>query len=352
MPYKRAYKKKRYHKKKNARASKQFKLLRSISLLLNGKRKYRKEVRNDSVTAPQNEVYWYALEGIGDRDGIEGMITIEDSKQQVDNVPYSTAGTATIDGLGEIPTVGPYETNEGYYKHDITNYKMTYHFRNIEQHACHLTIYECVSAKTRPWTSIVSSSIPTQLITDLHTGFHKKSFDSTSSSTTRFIGFDDVGTLSGNGFPMKSQFVSPNSSEVFRGNWNIVKQKHYKLNPGDEVFWTMKTRNRVFNPKTMYNDDNDQNEDLDATFDAIDCVKNYTKTLLIRLHGVMGRKTDDVSVVGFINSDLSYDYIRSATLLPLMTRHRRDHFREVNIDDLSAVTVHGPTDFDVIAPHD
>lgn len=320
MPFKRRRRFSRRRRKRRRRRSRGrsafgFRVNKAVSRQIHGLRKFMQEDRNEGIENSKNRVMWKALCEIGSRAHVEDMLT-------------QTGGLRTT--LGTVEGVGDYTVgNDRLFtlKYDISNYKMTNHFRNVGEHEGILTIYE-VCAKQSFGMPAGIVTIPGDVMTKLDVGWNQQTVAG-ASSNTQVTGEALQETRSGGEMQVYSQFLAPYNSPEFRKYYSIKKVKKYKLNAGDEVYWTTRCRNRVWNPTRIY-----QNN-LGDGVETIDVIKNYTKCLLIKWHGCMGRSvaTGEEDVIGLMSGDLTIDCLTKASLAPL-AQEESDHYKEVNIDDL------------------
>lgn len=323
--------KKAKKKGRKGRANGTFQLLRKFSKAMNGSRRYLKETRQAAIETTQNEVTFAVVSEIADRAEIETMI-----KQVGSN--YT--------GLGETASIGAYESNEGQYKVDITNYKKTVHLRNVDLHPAEVTIYEIVSKKSRGIDDGLNQSPGTQMIWDIQRGF-KKDLVSGTATATQATGSTIVSGVTNTSLTTYSKMWGPGNSQEFRENWKILRKKLFRLSPGDDIYWDFRAKNRVFNPKRWYNIDTSA-EDLPDDVATHDMHAYYTKVLLVKIVGAIGRSdvTAEADVIGFLQTDIAYDVVHYANLCPLLLGPGDKH-AEVGYDDLTAKILEGPVEHEM-----
>ena len=97
----------------------------------------------------------------------------------------------------------------------------------------------------------------------------------------------------------------------------------------------MRLKNRVFNFRKMTNDSGD----------TIEMIPGYTKCLMVKVHGVIGRSlvADEADVIGLMECNLSNDSVTSCSILPL-EGHDTVNYAELNVDDLTTKTLVAPSD--------
>lgn len=328
MPYKRRYRSRRRFKKRRKRRSGRsafgFRVSKQVSKQVEGVRNWCVETRNEAVVTSQNQVKFNAVCVMADRNAIEGII----------KSVYDAGNVNT--GIGET-SIGAYESTLENYKADIVNYKTVSHFRNLDEHPHMLTVYECVAKRTFA-SDTGNANGMLQLTDDVFHGWELHDTSAATSTATAKFGIDGMThTDHTDEIETYSQFRQPESSKLFRANWRIVKKKKFKLNPGDDVYWTMRVKNRVWNPQRVYVDY------VDGT-DTLDFFKGYTKVLFVKLSGLIGRSSvaNEPSVVGLMETDCSYDCLAKCKIQPLISAVS-EKYNKTNIDDVSAKTLVGPT---------
>lgn len=324
MAYRKQYRGKRRRRRGRGRRSLAFKMKKMISSQMEGARSYKKESRNFAIECAQNTIQWSIPTAIGTSTDISAMV------QSV----YSAGNIYS--GIGESGHISaPYSGVEENYKVDISGYKVVSHFRNIDTHPVFLTIHEIMATNTCAYSADLANARE-MIMTQLNEGWKMHKADPVST-TTSLYGDDTIsatGSFADNyKLDVYSQFLHPKSSPLFRKNWKIVKTKKYKLNPGDDVFWTLRIRNRVWDPQ----------RDQDAYAGGVgtsDVIKNYSKALLVKVSGVMGRSdaANEADVIGLLQSDVSIDTLTTAKLAPLVSA-KKEKYEVTDIDDLSTKTM-------------
>lgn len=344
MPYYRKHYRKR---KKSGRKSLGFKINKRISNTMFGIRKYFNEERQDSVQSEQNQIRYTSLYSLGSRSDIEAMLVKVDTgdhysgigEVQSDLNVSGAQGSEVIDGQ-------PYESNLRTYKCDISQYAMKMHFKNLGELPIHVTIYEYVSRETRPFISSDTTAM-NDLDCQLKNGWVDYLGSGTGTfgvAATSLTGGGGSGTgiwenVDSTRADTFSDNLYPKHSKQLTAKWRCTKRRVLKLNPGDDVYWTVRCRNRVWNPRNIYG----------ATWtdgvDTMDCIKNYTKVVMLRVHGVIGRgnAAGQGGDVGYLPTDLYVGRTISAKLAPLQSGQHAD-YRELSKDNLTGITLMGATE--------
>ena len=162
--------------------------------------------------------------------------------QAVNNMLLSSDTGMAITDLGDT-NAHTYATDKLQQRFDLCRYKQTWHFRNIDPHEVFLTVYELVARNYLPKSG---SNICEDIITDMASGI-REYLGSGTASTTKYTGDEIIDSTASTQMILNSAAIEPKQSRRFNQNWKIVKVKKFKLNPGDDVFWKMRLKNRVFN---------------------------------------------------------------------------------------------------------
>lgn len=308
--------KKAYKKRRTGKAS--FSMYVKHQRIRNGIRQHTAEVRTEGLESGQNVVKIKAVTSLADRACLEAIVA-------------KTGGHSGTQLGG-----GTYSSEKLYKKYYIKNYKVIYHLRNLSPQECFVTVYECVARKDQTFSTSCATAAQ-QCITDLYKGWYQDMGAGTSGTTG---GSGDAilsHTAGANTGTLDSKFLSFRRSRQFNDRWGIVKQKKFKLNPGDDIFWTIKVPDRTFNPLSY------QVEDSLAVHDM---KRGYSKALMIKFHGVMGHSNSTGSSwddVGLMNSIIAYDQYETAQVIPL-SFNLAQHNHEVTHDNLTGITLEGPSE--------
>lgn len=221
----------------------------------------------------------------------------------------------------------------------FSKYRTTCMIRNSELHPIDITLYECV-AKTNRTENSLDIGVLEQLQADLFNGFLARSQIPTTSTETVKAGAGLYSNRSSVGdtpagidsFDLK---VQPGHSSVFQKYWKIVKQKSYRLQPGDEINWRSPSINYTFSPKVLYNHDDEAIEIGNSENTLV--IKGVTRVLMAKVSGVLGRSEDvgEHAVVGHLIAELVYKTECTASIVPgHVNTHGVLRLTTVNKDDL------------------
>lgn len=317
----RVYKKRRYNKKRSSpRQSFGFKTLCESSKQDFGIRRYLNEIRNFGFENTANHVLFQAVCPIGTRSQIESMI----------KSVYAAGNIHS--GIGET-AVGAYESNLENYKCDIRNLHIRQHFRNVGEHAGLLEIYEISPKKSFAFPTGVST-MDFDIIDKLEAGWDQDVAAGASTATSK-TGQTLVNASGSSSVETISSTLTPRQSKEFNRHYKIVKSKKYKLNVGDEVFWTTRLKSRVWNPAKIYSAFTDG-------VDTLDCIGGYSSCLLVRWSGCLGRSVaaGEEGVVGLMQGDIAHECVIRASLLPLQGA-KNETYRTLTHLDLTGKTLGG-----------
>lgn len=315
-------KRKRYSRRRSGRKSFNFRVKKIAARLDNASRLYLDESRTSAIETTQNTIQYKMLPGIGaaaDCDKIIGA-----SMTGLNYTDLGDVNNLTISGGDK-------------YKHmkwDFTNWSKTYHFRNIDEHEQYLTIYEITLKKNM----VLNGNNMCEMVIDAIDNGWADYIASGAASTSTDIQGQNLWTQTSNTvLDVNSTFLKPTDSHAFNSHFKIIRQKTFKLNPGDDVFWTMRVRNRIYNYK--------DHVDSDETTYLYNGFKGYTKCLMARLSGVMGRSNaaGEADVIGLMQTDTSIAFKERCRILP-MAASKRASYAYLTQDDLTGKTLVGPTD--------
>ncbi len=317
---KRKFRKKRFGRRKRKRGRNRFfKNYVKIQKAMLGSRTFMTEDRSVAVTSPTNEVLFSAVFSMADMPKVQAMV----------ESTLGVSGNALGHGVQELdPSTA---LNQRHLTFDIKKHKSIVHFRNVSEHAAFLTVYECVAKQSYPFDA-VDTNAQSKLMNDLANGWKDDMGAGASTATTKSGDLTVTFAASSASATCFSQYIKPQQSRQFNLQWKIVKQKKFKMNTGDDVFWKMYVRDRVWNP---YKEKNPNS----GTFNR-DVVKGYTKVLLVRLCGAMGRNivAGQHGTIGLMNVDLTLDTLRRAQVVPV-TQGFNDHSSAITHDNLAGVTL-------------
>jgi hypothetical protein len=129
--------------------------------------------------------------------------------------------------------------------------------------------------------------------------------------------------------------LSPFKSSEFCRNWKIVKRSTWKLDPGDDVYYKMRTKGYTWNPDVI-GDEAQSNKIREV-------IGGVTKVLIAKFHGALGKNVSDNDEIGYLETDLPYELISTARIWKLQETDR-SYALALNLDDLTANELDGPTE--------
>lgn len=328
----RYYKRRRYNRRRrrrNGRKSLGFKILKKSSQLVHGQRRFWEETRNEALECPENKVLWTCMEGVGGRAQIEAIIN------KVGDVHT---------GLGEVANLNPYSTHPLNHRVDITKWKRVYNFVNVDKIPAFITIYTIGAKRDAAGEAVGNGAMQDDVIESLEGGW-KRYQPTGSSSATEVIGDSMIGTASSGALEVESKFLHPKQSPNFNSMFKILRRKSYKLEPGDNITWKVFAKNRVYNPEHWHNPHDAENGASASSYETIDWKKNYTKVVLVKTHGVIGRSnaTGEADLIAQLQCDVAYSLIESCFIAPLVS-YQPDHYGSVVKDDVTGKTFEHPTE--------
>lgn len=286
----RPFQKRRRFRRRRRGGNKKKKFLQFVSnqARLNGSRNYHEEVYGAKVTSEEGQTAYQVWCPIATYDKMKDIVE-------------STLGQ---DG-GSVPLGLDAVTDQK--KYYMTKYKCVNHIRNISNHPVFLSCYTLQARKDRSHASGYTAE--ETALYDLMTGWLDDMGN--GSTTTTLKSGDNIisytpGAKIGNTY---AHHLKVKNSRLFMGNWRIKQYKLFKLNPGDDVFWTVRAKNCVFNPNSW----------LDTAGNAIETKGGLTKCFLMKLTGVMGESNAVGSNCAQMQSDVTLSSIIDCGVIPLNT---------------------------------
>jgi hypothetical protein len=329
------YNKRRY-KRKRGRKSFGFRVAKQAALLDQGKRKYIHEERNDSIIAPQNQAHFEAIDCGGTYNNIQTILG-----SSMTGALYTDLGDHEIFTVSSKLAYSGASVNR-VQKYDLSKYSRVFKFRNITEHAQMVTIYE-IQAKIDKCFDSTADSMSKDIVQTIAEGWEHY-YPTGDAATTVHVEGDKLWSFSAGNthIDTPSDVLKPSMSRAFNNAYKTLKKVTYKLMPGDEIHWPVRFRDRVYNPKRWHN------SDMTLTTDkSLDMKAGYSKALLIRLCGCLGRSetADEADVIGFLQADLAYTSVTRCGVLPMVSGYPETH-HDLDRDDLTTVakTMMAPTD--------
>lgn len=230
------------------------------------------------------------------------------------------------------------------YKCRISNYRTNATFKNVDIHPVNVTIYEVLCKSDRTNNS-AQTGVKQQIQSDLFNGLVNSQHAAGTSTVTKIFGddlYESVDFAAGFDTHVTSWDVdvSPKQSGVFNQYWKMVKQKSFRLMPGDEVKWRSPPINYNYSPKKLLNAD---------TAEDTESIKNITRVLLIKFYGPIGRGelVGGESEIGHMTSELAITSSCTAKILPYWsTFHGAIRATTLDKDDETTFSMTGVTEFE------
>lgn len=304
----------RFKKRRRGNTSAAYRRYIDISKRQNGVRRFHEEVRNFGMESVQNFVHWEMIAPEGHTDRIQSIIAKDTT------LSGNPLGSSAFDRSK---------------KSLIMNYKSISHFRNLSTHPVFVQIFE-VTPRKDGVVETTLTSMALKLASDLAIGFEDYTGAGTSSTSVQSGKADTDFTPGDLFFKTSSVFRSPRGNKRFMKNWRITRNKLFKLEPGDDIFWTTRLKDRVYNPIA---------ELQVAGAAERSWVKGYSKCLVVKFYGAIGLSTgaDAHDVIGLMNSHLSVDRFVKCRVVDLV---RGTHDLDVTVatDVLTSLTLEGPNE--------
>lgn len=216
--------------------------------------------------------------------------------------------------------------------------------KNHDIHPCDITVYECVAKLDRAAQDLAHNLATNAIITDdiLQGMLQSYTNDDTVSTTTNIYGEDIQVSNGATYINCWDVHYHPNRSAQFKAFWDITVQKSFRVPPGGEIHWNMKSGGFVWNPYRMLVEQSTGPVSVDPLI-----LKGTTKVLLVKLCGVLGRSNNAadsaaVTKVGFLSAEMLLAHKVFARFLPYLVKEKVSiGANRVSKIDLTGLTLAG-----------
>lgn len=206
------------------------------------------------------------------------METIIDSTNTQDGAPL---GEVARSDLNEFHIANIYQQN---------------HFKNLSLVPGFLTVYEFV-AKKRMFYDATYTTTAKYLMSDVVAGIRDDSGAAIVSGTTAKYGDFIVPYTNGDtGVASYAHKLGLGQSRRWADKWKLVKSKTFKLNPGADVFWSIKSKGFKYSLQKLTNG---------IGGDVADVIPGVTKCLLVKWTGSIGTSDTVAGNVGHMHVRLA-----------------------------------------------
>lgn len=278
----------------------------SVFAALAGKRQYRSNARTLAFANDHGEYSWCAVKASGTKTEMKEIFESTDHQDTGSNL----AGTIA---------------NE-HRDYRIIDYKKTIHLRNLSTHPIFLSCYEVTPTSHVVLKTGGASTLDDEVLNALRDGWHAD-LDATAQAYISAVSSCQMKT--------EDKMLRVSDSRNFSSRYKVLKYKKFKLNPGDDVFWTMK-----FRPFTYYTHFYNQTTGT-GTEIPIEGIKNFSKVLLFKMEGALGHDTSNTGIVGPMSCDVAVEHMTWARTYPI---NRLDHATAVRRTEDTIVNLEGPTE--------
>lgn len=218
------------------------------------------------------------------------------------------------------------------------------YFRNLSPHPVFLRVWT-VTPKKHIILTAADNTLAEHAINRLIGGWMQNMDD--TDDTDMLSGKTAVTTNAENIYNIhsNSSYLYPSHSEEFRKWWKCFNPVTLKMNPGDDLYYTVKVPAFTYNYSTWHGlSTADQSTtgpaDLSQVYEGI---KGITRMVMFRCHGAMGHGNADQTKTGYMAADVGWSQTCSARVYK-MNNAARDTEMTLNKDDMTAVTLEGPTE--------
>jgi hypothetical protein len=272
---------------------------------LYGLRRYHNETSGNAIIAQEGLSNYECIAEIGTKAAQESVI---------DSALGQSGGS-----LGENAT----NTN---YKYILKRQVLVIHFRNVTNHPQFLHIYTIAPKKQISLGS--ESNACGLMMQDLSDGWKQDMGDGSTTTTTK-SGDNIVSGVTSTSVSTYSHHWKLAYSRRFMDRWKVVKSKSYKLDPGDDVFWTVKVPGGIYNPNAM----------IPSTGDPVEIPKT-SRIVVTKLTGVLAESAATANNFLSMETETAYEYVHKAQVIPY----------NIHVNEMSAQITHDAILTDYHAP--
>lgn len=314
MSRRRRLNRKRVKRNKKPRLTKQ-----SILNLLAPKREWIKDYRGNELASLQDRVHYEVI-------SVGGCISC-------------FKGVLADVGAGS-EALGSSSDKQTHYK--FTNYILRTHFRNVSNHDCFMEIFACVSRKDS-YLDTADNSLTSTDDRAMHKLIDGWDYHTVATRVDRAGTGTEVVYTNGNPYcESYSNFLSPFMSKSFTSAYKVENVWRVKLAPGDDFFVKQRIPSFVYDSMKHdggFGDTTSQTQQED--------VGGVTKFLLVKTRGVLGKGTADDTKTGFVTTDIAYEHLVKLKVQKMNRDKDLLALESTGRDDLTAVTLEGPTEVEM-----
>jgi hypothetical protein len=250
------------------------------------------------------------------------------------NTADSTGGTHQIGELSTNTYTSADDVRDSQFW-KILNYRKTFTFTNTDHHPVHLYLYEYISKKNRAFSE---TSLELLCAHDFEDAFDYESATG-SNSATAVSGSAQMASAS-TAMNMV-QHVPPHTLPAFRKKWKCSHKAQVVLQPGDTATYVLRAKKNIrFDYKDIISKDSST---YGGTIDDTLAVRGLGKVLMFAIRGPLGHGTSSKADVGWMEANIARSERVQCTVIP-MELVKRIRYTNIKTDDLTAVTLEGPTD--------
>lgn len=276
---------------------------------LGGNRAYKYEDRNRNYANGHGQYSWNSLLCIGNT-----------SSSAAASLKTIIEATGAQDG---VALAG--DADDAHKRFRVYDFSATVHVRNLSPHPIFLTMYELQAKK--------------------HIEFNDGGYTCTLHALGKmYDGWQELMDATGDAYltapsglqmMTESNLLFPSDSKHFSAFYKVVKKKKFKMEPGDDIYWTVKMppftlRPNVFIPTGMAGTDR-----------AVELIKNYSKFLMCKMEGALGHQTTDQTIIGPMSCDIAVERQVKAKAYAINTKDDGSHVRRT--EDSITGDLEGPS---------
>lgn len=219
----------------------------------------------------------------------------------------------------------------------VYNHKISYHFRNVSNHATFFEVYELELRKDHniDTTTNTNTGCPQLIMNQLNEGWEQLAatgeFDNTGTGT--------VAAYSSGGVSIDTYMktLTPFKSKNFVNLVKVVKTSRVKLLPGDDFWYNVRVKAHRFKHDEWFRGDDLQRREGAA---------GLTKILMVGIRGALGKSNANDAISGWVSSDVAFEIITRAKIAK-MTETDDNLAVSFSADAIGAAVLEGPSEFEM-----
>lgn len=302
---------KRYRRKGRGAYAPKFKAAMNVLGRLHGSRRFHQEKIRGTEPVQEGRCLYKCISEYGTPNNIEAILgknTTEDS---------STLGVVAVDDKMQYL---------------IKNFKAIDHFRNSVSHPIYVSVYTLLAKKSEN-TSVGIETAREMAMQELVEGW-KDDLGAGATGINSKTG-ENVIAASADDYCLTYAFhLKLKHSRLFMSHWKVIKHKAFKLNPGDDIYWITRLRDRTY----------DQQRDKQR-LGTNEVIPGFTKVVMVKVFGGLGESQGSAGNVAHMECELIHENSTDCSVVPITTSGKHVAVAEVEHDDFK-------TDYEAATDHE